>query len=344
MTGLRVLAAMSGGVDSSVAALLLKRAGYEVVGVTMSLFGQAQQKAYEQAATVAAKLGIEHRVIDFSDQFHSDVIDYFCQTYQSGETPNPCIVCNQLIKFGALLGYADSIGAPFLATGHYSRIDKSSSDYGLYKAVDSSKDQSYFLYRLNQAQLARILLPLGAMTKAQARQLAKEAGLPAFSDESQDICFLDGADYRSFLESQLELIPGDMVDETGKVIGRHKGLAQYTIGQRQGLGVTSNTSLYIIEIDSGQSRIVIGNEDALFKRMVKIKQLNWIAGNWPTDISGLYGRIRYRMPDAPILSLERNGDAGATITFVDPVRAVTPGQSAVIYKCDEVLGGGIIIG
>ena len=344
MIGARVMVAMSGGVDSSVAALLLRDAGYEVIGVTMRLFGEAQQKAAEQAAAVAQKLDIEHRIVDLSSTFQSSVIDYFCEEYRRGATPNPCVVCNRVIKFGALLDCADELVAAHLATGHYARVERASNGYHLYKACDASKDQSYFLYSLNKGQLSRILFPLGGMAKTEARALAQAAGLPVFYGESQDICFLEGGDYRDFLDGRVDFTPGDIVDESGKVIGRHRGLGLYTIGQRQGLGIASNKPLYVVAIDAFQNLLIVGDEKSLFTSTVRIDNLNWISGVWPADMSGLSARIRYRMPDAPLTSIERNGDSGAILTFAAPVRAVTPGQSAVIYRRDEALGGGIITG
>jgi tRNA-specific 2-thiouridylase len=342
MTQTRVLAALSGGVDSSVAAMLLQQQGLEVIGVTMRLSGSAQRKAIEQASAVAQKLKIEHRVVDLASKFQTDVIDNFCEEYRQGRTPNPCIVCNRLIKFGALLEFAEAIDAQYLATGHYVRREKAADGFHLFKACDAAKDQSYFLYSLNQEQLSRVLFPLGELTKTQVRQLAENAGLPNFPNESQDICFLEGGDYRSFLKDWVDFTPGDIVDEEGNIIGTHRGLGLYTIGQRHGLGITSNHPLFVITNDSYQNRIIVGDETSLFRRIVHIKDLNWIAGVWPTDTTSLTCRIRYRMPDSPITSFESDGDTGALITFVDPVRAITPGQSAVIYRCDEVVGGGII--
>ena len=343
MTFPRVAVAMSGGVDSSVAAMLLKQAGYDVIGVTMRLKDSEHDNAFaDTAAAVANKLGIKHHVIDLSKQFQNDVIDYFCETYRHGQTPNPCIVCNRLIKFGSLLEFADSLRAWHLATGHYARIRCTTSDYHLYKAIDTKKDQSYFLYRLDQIQLSRIILPLGEMTKNQVRQLADENSLPVNTAESQDICFLQGEDYHSFLESHFEFSPGNIVNEQNEVVGRHRGIGRYTIGQRHGLNVASNTPLYVLSIDPADNRVVVGNESSLLKPSVKIKDVHWISGSWPDVTQSLSARIRYRMADSDISILEQNGQTSATITFERPVRAVTPGQSAVIYRCDEVLGGGII--
>jgi tRNA-uridine 2-sulfurtransferase len=342
MTRTTVAVAMSGGVDSSVAALILKRTGYNVIGITMRLFGETQEPAIRQAASVATILGIEHRVTDLSGQFQTNVIDYFCEEYSQGLTPNPCVACNKLIKFGALLQFADSIGAEYLATGQYAQIRKFDLSFHLYKARDLSKDQSYFLYRLNQEQLGQVLLPLGDLTKNQVRNLAKESALPVFPGESQDICFLQGEDYRSFLKGRVESIQGDIVDEEGKIVGFHRGIAYYTIGQRQGLGVASNVPLYVVAIDNDRNRVVLGSEKSLLSTSVFVKDLNWISGTWPTDLAGLSARIRYRMPDIPVTVLEPVSENVAKLTFVNPVRAVTPGQSLVVYRCDEVLGGGII--
>jgi tRNA-specific 2-thiouridylase len=344
MTSPRVLAAMSGGVDSSVAAMRLREAGFEVIGVTMRLYGSAQQKAAEQAAAVAEKLGIEHRVVDLSAVFQSSVVDYFCEEYRRGATPNPCVACNRLVKFGALLKIADELSAPYLATGHYASVERTPAGYRLFKACDASKDQTYFLYMLSQRQLSRILFPLGDITKTQTRRMAGKAGLPAFPGESQDICFLEGGDYRSFLAGRVDFTPGDIVNAEGKVLGRHSGLELYTIGQRQGLGIASNIPLYVTGIDHPNNCLIVGGETALWRHSVRIDDLNWIAGARPADTNGLSARIRYRMPDAPLTSIEPDGENAALLTFTVPVRAVTPGQSVVIYRCDEVLGGGIITG
>jgi len=335
---------MSGGVDSSVAAMLTKNAGFEVIAVTMRLFGKAQEKAAWRAAAVAQKLGIEHRVADLSAEFNSRVIDYFCGSYQRGATPNPCVVCNRMIKFGALLNFADDMGAQYLATGHYARSERSATGCHLLKACDASKDQSYFLYRLNQHQLGRTLFPLGGLTKTQTHDLAREAGLPSFLTESQDICFLGGADYRTFLEKHIDFTPGDVVDAAGNALGRHRGLPLYTIGQRQGLGIASARPLYVIAIDPASNRLVVGSETDLVRSTVRIEDITWISGAWPTDTSNLTARIRYRMPDSELISIRRDGETAAILTFREPVRAVTPGQSTVIYRCGEVLGGGIITG
>ncbi|XUX01365.1 MAG: tRNA 2-thiouridine(34) synthase MnmA [Dehalogenimonas sp.] len=343
MTLPRVAVAMSGGVDSSVAALLLKEAGYDVIGVTMRLTDSQKSASFaENAASIAAKLGIKHYTADLSQEFQKHVIDYFCEAYQTGQTPNPCIVCNKQIKFGALLKYTDSLGAAYLATGHYARIQSGATGYRLCKAVDAMKDQSYFLYRLNQTQLNRVLLPLGELTKDKVRQLAITAKLPIPENESQDICFFEERELHSFLKGSFPMLPGEIINEHGEIIGQHSGISRYTIGQRHGLNISGKHPQYVIGIDTARNRITLGAESALLKQSVTIRDLNWISGPWPEDISALSAKIRYRMDDSPIMSLTADSQESAIITFEKPVRAVTPGQSAVIYRCDEVLGGGII--
>ncbi|APV44327.1 tRNA-specific 2-thiouridylase [Dehalogenimonas formicexedens] len=343
MTRFRVAVAMSGGVDSSVAALRLKEAGYDVSGVTMRLTGLPNSIALaDSASIIAAKMGIRHYIFDLTQQFQKDVIDYFCEGYRAGRTPNPCIICNQQIKFGALLKLAETIGATYLATGHYARIQSDETGYHIYKATDPRKDQSYFLYRLSQAQLSRVILPLGELEKDRVRQIAADAAIPVQTNESQDICFLESGDYQSFLESRFPMAPGEIIDTRGEVVGRHRGIARYTIGQRHGLDIVANCPRYVTRIDAVRNQITVGDENALFQHEVRIENIHWISGSWPADVSGLSARIRYRMPDSCVTSIEPDSPDSAVIAFEKPVRAVTPGQSAVIYRCDEVLGGGII--
>ncbi|KTB48705.1 tRNA 2-thiouridine(34) synthase MnmA [Dehalogenimonas alkenigignens] len=340
----QAIAAMSGGVDSSVSAMLLKRAGFSVLGLTMRLFGQTQEKAAERAAAVAEYLGIEHRVIDFTEEFQSSVIEYFCAEYAGGRTPNPCVVCNRQIKFGALLEAADSLGIRYLATGHYARIEPSASGYRLLEAADGAKDQSYFLYSLSQRQLGRALFPLGSLLKSQVRELAESAGLPSFPSESQDICFLGGQDYGSFLSSRVDAAPGEIVEPGGKVIGRHRGLIHYTVGQRHGLGISSPVPKFVLGVEPAANRVIVGEEKDLYRQRARIQDVSWINGSPPLDASRLSVRIRYRMRKVPLESFEVFPDRTAALGFSEPVRGVTPGQSAVIYREGEVLGGGIICG
>lgn len=337
-----VIAAMSGGVDSSVAAWLLKQAGFSVLGVTMRLFGQTQEKAAERAAAVAGYLGIDHRVIDFTEKFHSGVIEYFCAEYAGGRTPNPCVVCNRLIKFGALLEAADSFGARYLATGHYARIERSPSGYHLLEAADGAKDQSYFLYGLEQRQLSRAIFPLGSLSKSRVRELAGSAGLPSFTSESQDICFIGGQDYRSFLLNRTDSAPGEIVEPEGKVIGRHRGLIHYTVGQRHGLGISSPVPKFVLGVEPSTNSLIVGDEKGLYQRKARIQDVSWVTGYPPLDAAGLSVRIRYRMRKVPLESIEVSTGRTAAVVFSEAVRGVTPGQSAVIYREREVVGGGII--
>ncbi|GAI87336.1 unnamed protein product, partial [marine sediment metagenome] len=244
MTKGQVAVAMSGGLDSSAAAAILKEDGYQVMGITMQLFGGSQSA--EKAYRVAQKLGIAHHVVDLGQLFSGKVIDYFCGEYRRGRTPNPCITCNRYIKFDALLNKALELGADWMATGHHARVEPSPDGYRLLRGIDSKKDQSYFLYHLGQGQLRRLMLPIGHLRKADVRKVAAALGLmPAASRESQDICFIPDGDYRTFIAGRVALSPGDIVDTRGEVLGRHRGLAYYTVGQRQGLGLSSDKRLYV---------------------------------------------------------------------------------------------------
>jgi len=320
---------MSGGVDSSVAAALLKKDGYEVIGVTMQIWPADKQafggccsiEAVEDAKKVAHKLGIPHYVVNFRDIFAQRVIADFCKEYSRGRTPNPCIRCNQYIKFDALLQRAKELDADFLATGHYARIEQSSDGYRLLKAVDQSKDQSYFLYTLTQKEL-RQELPT------------------ADRRESQDICFIPGNDYRSFIAQYITLEPGDIIDTEGKVLGKHRGLAQYTVGQRQGLGLASNERLYVLRIDAAGNRLVVGTEDQLSSDRLYASSLSWVSGKAPQAPIDVTAKIRYQSPDAA--AKLRLDDGTAEVKFHQLQKAITPGQAVVFYQGDAVLGGGII--
>jgi len=343
----RVVVAMSGGVDSSVAAALLKEAGYEVIGVTMEIWpsnGQAFGgccgiEAAEDAKRVAYKLDIPHYVMNFRDIFAQRVIDYFCVEYSLGRTPNPCIRCNQYIKFGALLQRIRELDADFMATGHYARIEQSPNGYRLLKAVDPTKDQSYFLYTLGQRELKHLLLPVGNFNKAQVRKLAVELGLPtANRRESQDICFTPDNDYRSFIARYIPLKPGDIVDTNDKVLGKHKGLALYTVGQHKGLGLNSSERLFVLRLDAASNRLVVGTEDELFSNRLNASQLSWVSGEAPSG--NITAKIRYKSPEVAVQLTLRDGMA--EVLFHEPQRAITPGQAVVFYQGETVLGGGII--
>jgi tRNA-specific 2-thiouridylase len=353
----RVVVAMSGGVDSSVAAALLKQQGYEVIGITMcfnladSSFNRPRCcgiQGIEDARAVAYKLGIRHYVLNMKKVLAQRVIKDFCAEYLNGKTPNPCVRCNQYIKFGALLKKVCALDAKFLATGHYARIEKVSShkspvtSYLLKKAKDKLKDQSYFLYRLNQKQLKHILFPLGNYTKDEVRKLAREFDLPVADKlASQEICFLPDMDYREFLKAQsnLDIRCGKIVDKQGEVLGEHAGIAFYTIGQRQGLGIARGYPLYIIKIDAKSNRITVGKKEDAYKKEFLIKNANFILSPIKKKVA-VRLRIRYNHKEAPAEIIPWGNKIKAR--FQHPQFAITPGQSAVFYGRNIVLGGGII--
>jgi tRNA-specific 2-thiouridylase len=338
----KVAVAMSGGVDSSVAAARLKEAGHKVSGFYLKLWsGPKQAENMAALENTCRRLDIPLAILDLGSEFRDTVVNYFCQEYRRGRTPNPCIVCNQQIKFGKLLTRARESGADFLATGHYARIETSPEGYHLLKAADTAKDQSYFLYRLGQKELAHILFPLGELTKGEVRKLARERKLvTAKRPESQDVCFIPDGDYRSFLARHIPLTPGDIVDTEGKVLGRHSGLANYTVGQRQGLGIAAGERRYVIRLDATTSRVVVGAKEQLRQSSLHAATLSWVAGRPPADLSNLTAKIRYGAAEVAV-KLFLNG-RGAAVEFLQPQSAITPGQAIVIYQGNKVLGGGII--
>ena len=346
----RVAVAMSGGVDSSLTTALLKEAGYKVIGITMQIWpsdeparfgGCCGLEAIEDAKKVAYKLGIPHYVINFRSIFAHEVIADFCQEYSLGRTPNPCIRCNQYIKFDALLKKAKELDSSFIATGHYARIEQSPDGYRLLKAIDLAKDQSYFLYTLGQSELQHLLLPIGNLHKVEVRRLSTEIGLPtATKRESQDICFIPDNNYRVFIAKHISLESGDIVDTRGKVLGRHGGLARYTVGQRQGLGLTSSERLYVLRLDTANNRLVVGAQDQLLSNRLFASKLSWVSGEAPKEPINITAKVRYRSPEVTA-KLHLN-DGVAEVNFQQPQRAVTPGQAIVFYQGDTILGGGII--
>ena len=346
----RVVVAMSGGVDSSVAAAILKEQGYQVIGVTMQIWPKDKEDssggccglgAIEDAKRVAYKLGIPHYVMNFRDIFAQTVIADFCREYSLGRTPNPCIRCNQYIKFDVLLSRAMELDADFIATGHYGRVEHSSDGYRLLKGVDPAKDQSYFLYTLGQNELKHLLLPIGNFEKTKSRNIAPELGLPtATSPDSQDICFIPGGNYRSFIAEHITTPPGDIVDTRGNILGRHKGLARYTVGQRQGLGLASDKRLYVIRLDASSNRLIVGTEDQLLSGKLTASQLNWISGKAPGELTCIAAKVRYCSPEVAVKLSSGNG--AAEVSFEKPQRAIAPGQAVVFYQGEIVLGGGII--
>jgi tRNA-specific 2-thiouridylase len=355
----RVIVAMSGGVDSSVAAALLKEQGYDVVGVTMNLFSLPKDycrsenlksccgwKATEDAHQVAISLGISHYVVDFRKPFEKSVITDFCDEYAQGHTPNPCIRCNQHIKFDVLLKKMKALEANCLATGHHARIeyDAQNARHILKKGKDRKKDQSYFLYPLTQKQLSRTLMPIGNLTKEEVRKRAQALGLSvAERPESQEICFVPDNDYAGFLQSRIPeaFHPGPVVDSENRTLARHKGIVHYTIGQRRGMGISAAHPLYVLSILSDKNTIVVGPEEELYGKALLASRLNVISLEKITKSLRIKARIRYKHREAKALVTPLDSDK-VRVEFERPQRAITPGQSVVFYDGDMVVGGGII--
>ena len=351
--GARVVVGMSGGVDSSVAAYLLKEQGYDVVGVTMKVWPQdcisrAEDKccgpqAIADARSVAHSLGIPHYTVDEADQFERLVIDYFTAEYKAGRTPNPCVMCNEKVKFGNLWGKAKAVGAEFIATGHYAIIEHHADRAVLRKGRDPRKDQSYFLFSLRQAQLQRALTPLGGMEKPEIRAIARKLGLKtADKVDSQEICFVPGNDYKAFLKSHMdaaEFHPGGIYDKAGNRVGEHEGIEMFTIGQRKGLPGGSAQPRYVIDIDPATSRVIVGDAEDLVTEEFEMNNTIWHTdADEPFDVTV---KIRYGHAGAAATVFPgENGEA--RVRLHTPTRAVTPGQAAVCYRGDEVLGGGWI--
>ncbi|NPV28450.1 MAG: tRNA 2-thiouridine(34) synthase MnmA [Firmicutes bacterium] len=349
-----VFVAMSGGVDSSVAAFLLKQKGYRVIGITMQIWPAGEDPEYggccslaavEDARRVAAILEIPHYVWNFADIFEKKVIDYFCREYLSGRTPNPCLACNREIKFKALLGRVRALGADFLATGHYARIEYSSERgrWILRRGLDPRKDQSYVLYMLEQDQMPHLLFPLGTCTKEEVRRIAGSSGLPvAAKKESQEICFVPDGDYRRFLKERVPGIkPGPIYDLKGNLVGYHEGLAFYTIGQRRGLGLALGYPAYVVEIDFPRNALIVGRKEDLKASGLVAEDANFIAIESLEAPREAEVKIRYTSPPVPaVISPGKNGTV--EVRFAQPQKAVTPGQAAVFYEGDLVLGGGVI--
>ena len=354
-----VFVAMSGGVDSSVAALLLQQAGHKISGVNLRMFhnedlGQSPGKTCcsladaEDAGLVARRLGAPFYVFDVSQVFRSTVIRDFIEEYQNGRTTNPCAVCNRTVKFGALLDRVRVLGADYLATGHYARVeqDAATGRYLLKRGLDRSKDQSYFLYMLTQEQLAHTLFPLGGLEKTQVRQLAEAHGLVnAHKHDSQDICFVPDGDYAAFIERTVGTpsLPGNFVDQKGQVLGHHRGIIRYTHGQHKGLGLSTSEPLYVLEKDAVSNTIRLGPDSDLWSQTLTAEQFNWVSIPEPTEPIAVTVKTRYSQREAAAIARSLPGGR-CQVTFEEPQRAITPGQAVVLYQEEIVVGGGTICG
>ena len=351
----KVMIGMSGGVDSSVAAFLLQKESLEVIGATMKLYNNEDIDFVSEktccslddvldAKSVCARLGIRHYTLNMTDDFKKEVIERFISAYQNGFTPNPCIDCNRYMKFSKMLHKAQELNIDYVATGHYARIEMQGDRYILKKAVDLSKDQSYVLYSLTQEQLKVTKFPLGNYTKQQVREIAEENGfVNARKHESQDICFVPDGDYSKFIEYYTgKTYPcGDFVDMNGKRLGEHKGIIRYTIGQRRGLGLALPASMYVVEKDVDNNKVILGFNDDLFKKEVNVKNISFTACDGLDKPERLSAKIRYNQKEQPA-TVTQTDENHFTIVFDEPQRAITKGQAAVLYDGDTVVGGGTI--
>jgi len=353
----RVIVSMSGGVDSSIAAALLKNKGHEVIGATLQFWpkkscGKTKPKSccslkdIEDARKVAAKLKIPFYVFNVYEEFQKHVIDYFCSEYSRGRTPNPCIPCNDKIKFNFLIKKAEELAADYVATGHYARISYSRKHkrYILKRSRYLDKDQSYALFNLSQKQLSSILFPIGGVDKPEARKRALKLGLQVHDKpDSQDICFIWDGDYKKFLRQRTPelFVSGDIVDTKGEILGRHKGVACYTIGQREGLGISGPHPFYVTQINSKNNTIVVGTRQQAHKKVLTASKVSWIGGNTPSGKIKVQAKIRYRHKGAKVV-IKPLQKTKVEVSFEQPQFAVTPGQAVVFYDNDEVLGGGWI--
>ena len=347
---------MSGGVDSSLAAQLTKDAGYECIGCTMKLHDNKDISVnndnaccgvddIEDARNVADRIGIPYYVFNFREDFYKNVISRFICAYENGLTPNPCIDCNRFMKFDKLFERARELGCEYVVTGHYVRIEEENGQFYLKKALDDSKDQSYVLYSMTQEQLAHTMFPLGGMKKSEVRELAeKHSFINADKPDSQDICFVPDGDYSAFLERTTgkTYAPGDFIDVAGNVLGRHKGTIRYTVGQRKGLGIAFGKPMYVKHIDVENNTVILAEDEDLYSDTLVANDFNWISGKAPASEIKCKAKIRYRHREQPATVYPQE-DGSVKVVFDEPQRAITPGQSVVLYDGDVVLGGGRIL-
>ena len=354
----KVVVGMSGGVDSSVAAWLLKEQGYDVIGVTMQIWQDEENEVQEEnggccglsavddARRVASSIGIPYYVMNFKQEFQKNVIDYFTKEYLNGRTPNPCIACNRYVKWEALLQRSLSIGADYIATGHYARIDKlPNGRYAIRRSATLAKDQTYALYNLTQEQLAHTLMPVGNYSKDKIREMAEEIGLQvANKPDSQDICFVPDGDYATFIEENADatIHQGNFVTPDGKILGKHKGIIHYTVGQRKGLGLALGYPAFVLEIRPETDEVVIGTYEESLTHTLRANELNFMSVEDITEPIRVFAKIRYNHKGA-WCTVEKTGEDEITCTFEEPIRAVTPGQAVVLYDGEYVLGGGTIL-
>ncbi|MQG02926.1 MAG: tRNA 2-thiouridine(34) synthase MnmA [SAR202 cluster bacterium] len=352
----RVIVAMSGGVDSAVAALLLKQRGYEVIGMTLRLWSTddpdgnnarnnrcCSVEDVDDARNVCNMLGIPHYFVNFEKEFQEHVVDYFISEYDSGRTPHPCLACNDKIKFDFLLRRALFLEADFIATGHYARLKEDNGKIRLLKGVDQSKDQSYVLYTLKQPELTSLKFPVGTYTKTEIRQLAQEANLPvANKPDSQEICFIPSGNYREFLQDRIEAKPGSFVNRYGEILGDHPGIQFFTIGQRRKLGLpsTGGEPMFVLGIDPSSNQVILGSEQDLYQREFYCNKLSFTRDEYSESELHVSARIRYKASEAQAAISMKNGRG--LVRFTEPQRAITPGQPVVFYRDQEMVGGGII--